>query len=501
MADFVAVLKKTIDGLPDKGPAMREKVYDRARATIDAKLKALTPQPPQAVADRQREALENAIRDVEAAFAPAEPAFDPLSDSVFDDVFSSFPEKEAHAEPPPFPEQLKAERSATPPPPPPPVARRDEPVFDDDTAEGDDVFPPADFEPEADRSASAAPIRSVPPKKRARGLGRWLAAAVVLIALAGGGYAAWTERDTLTAMLADLREPKPAEAPVPAPEATPEQPAAQPTETAAAAPQETPPAAQAPAAAAGSGKFTQRLTENGSEIDAGPASGPNSVGEGTSVAPASQLAEAQTPPAEPTPSPQTPPPAAAATVPVGQQAMFYEERTSSAAGTADRGSTVWSVVQESPGGEQPPEAAIRAEVSIPSRDLQLRLTIRRNADPSLPASHIIEMIFLTPDDFAGGGINNVLRITMKPSEQDAGNPLFGIPAKIADGFFLVALSDGNAELQANTTLMRREGWIDIPIVYKSGRRALVTLEKGIPGEEAFTRALDAWQSGQTGNSG
>src|SRR5690606_846097 len=118
--------------------------------------------------------------------------------------------------------------------------------------------------------------------------------------------------------------------------------------------------------------------------------------------------------------------------------------------------------------------------------LQLRLTIRRNTDPSLPASHIVEMIFLTPDDFAGGGIDNVLRITMKQTEEDPGNPLFGIPAKIADGFFLFALSDRNAEVEANTTLMRRQSWIDIPVAYKSGRRALVTIEKGIPGEEAFT---------------
>jgi hypothetical protein len=186
-------------------------------------------------------------------------------------------------------------------------------------------------------------------------------------------------------------------------------------------------------------------------------------------------------------------------VAVGQQAMFYEERTTSAAGTAERGSTVWSVVQESPGGDQPPEPAIRGEVVIPDRELQLRVTIRRNADQSLPASHIIEMIFLTPDDFSGGGINNVLRITMKPTEEDPGSALFGIPAKIADGFFLLALSDRAAEAEANTAMLRRQGWIDIPIVYRSGRRALVTLEKGLPGERAFNEAMDAWQAASSGS--
>ena len=122
------------------------------------------------------------------------------------------------------------------------------------------------------------------------------------------------------------------------------------------------------------------------------------------------------------------------------------------------------------------------------------MTIKRNADQSLPASHIIEMIFLTPENFPGGGVDNILRIAMKGSEQEAGNPLIGIPAKIADGFFLVALNDGQAEEDANMTLLRRQSWIDIPVVYKSGRRALFTMEKGVPGDKVFDEALKAWSA-------
>ena len=125
----------------------------------------------------------------------------------------------------------------------------------------------------------------------------------------------------------------------------------------------------------------------------------------------------------------------------------------SAQGSAEPGTIVWSLVQESPGGDLPPEPAIRAEATIPGKDIQLRMTIRRNADQTLPASHIIEMIFLTPDGFEGGGIDNILRVAMKGSEQDAGSPLIGIPAKIADGFFLVALNDTKAEIDANMALL------------------------------------------------
>ena len=51
------------------------------------------------------------------------------------------------------------------------------------------------------------------------------------------------------------------------------------------------------------------------------------------------------------------------------------------------------------------------------------MTIRRNADKTLPASHMIELIFLTPADFDGGGIDKVLRFTLKETEEVAGKAL------------------------------------------------------------------------------
>src|SRR5690606_2058238 len=92
MADFVAVLRRTLDGLKDPSAEMREKVYDKARATIAAKLAAIEPPPPQALIDRQNQALEAAIAEVEASYAAAELDLDSealdalLSDDIFDDL-------------------------------------------------------------------------------------------------------------------------------------------------------------------------------------------------------------------------------------------------------------------------------------------------------------------------------------------------------------------------------------------------------------------------------
>jgi hypothetical protein len=187
---------------------------------------------------------------------------------------------------------------------------------------------------------------------------------------------------------------------------------------------------------------------------------------------------------------------------VGQKAIFYEERTNLAEGSAEVGNVVWSLVQESPGAGQPAEPAIHGDATIPSKDLQLKVTIRRNADKTLPASHIIELIFLTPASFDGGAIDKVVRFTLKDTEKVAGKALLSLqPTKVADGYFLVALNDTKAEVETNLALLRSEQWIDVPVVYSNGRRALITMEKGVAGDKVFDEVIKVWQSAASANAG
>lgn len=537
MADFVAVLKKTLDGLGEAGPETRARVYDKARATVAAKLAAINPPPPAAVAERQKKALEDAIAAVESEYAPAKPAFeDPLEE--LENVFAALKEgKPIPAAKPAAPAKAAAALPPKPAPRPEPPAVTREPVLKTpapvQTADTDFAA-----EDDAPFHSQERPYEAYEPRPRRR-YGTAIAAVLALLVLAGGGYAAWLNKDEVTQLLG-LDAASPAATTDVAEQPAAEQPAAEPpaaTDVASAPREEAP--ADAEQASGAPAKFTQRLNADGTEVDAGPADGEATVGEGTSVAALTAPVAADQPPAVPpapppadtaaTPdasappadraAPAAPPPgdaAAVATAPadaaaspaepaaapstqadqqvaVGQRAIFYEERTAVAQGSAEPGSIVWSEVQESPGGDAAPEPAIRAEATIPGKDIQLRMTIRRNADKTLPASHIIEMIFLTPEGFEGGGIDNVLRMAMKSSEQDAGNPLLGIPAKIADGFFLIALNDSPKDIETNLNLLRRQSWIDIPLVYKNGRRALFTMEKGIPGEKVFTETLKSWE--------
>ncbi|MBZ9654652.1 transcriptional regulator [Phyllobacterium lublinensis] len=533
MADFVAVLRKTIDGLADPTPELRQRVYAKARATIEQKLVALNA--TEAVAKRQTKALEEAIAEVESSFAPAVTDFAPAVEEVDELMPAPLPIPVAppvpEVSPPPIaeappqtssiPEELEPSPALSPSPSFTKVGSHPDALEDflssqapnEDKAEftadvsqndivrgpraenGDDGLsissedgPSSDYGVYTRRGGIKQPTQK-------RSLTPLLGILAVLLVLAGVGFAGWTYRGKIAEQASSVKEylanlttsdspeePKPEETAVnkpaePVQPAQPAQPTPAPTTAESAEPKPEP-------------KLTQRLLPDGQEVNPGPANDTPSLGEGTSVA-SSTPDQASTPSA--TPGQQAAgqgQPAVA--LPIGQKAFFYEERSGQDAGTADAGGVVWSVVQESPGNDLPPEPAIRAEVTIPDRGINLRMIIRRNGDKSLPASHLVEMIFTVPEGFVGGSIDNVSRMTFKDTEQSPGSPLVGIPAKIADNFFIIAMNDAKTAIDTNMSLMRRQSWIDIPIAYKTGRRALLTLEKGLPGEKAFDEVLKAW---------
>src|SRR6202012_1667793 len=142
------------------------------------------------------------------------------------------------------------------------------------------------------------------------------------------------------------------------------------------------------------------------------------------------------------------------------------------------GSAIWRTETVSPGTGLAPELEVRADVTIPERNVTVSFTLRRNTDQALPASHTIEVMFNLPPDFAGGGIANVPGVLMKESEQARGTPLAGLAVKVTNGFFLIGLSAVDADVQRNMQLLKDRPWFDIPIVYTNGGRAILAMEKG-----------------------
>ena len=178
--------------------------------------------------------------------------------------------------------------------------------------------------------------------------------------------------------------------------------------------------------------------------------------------------------------------------PVAQRVVLYDEDPSDPKGKQYVGSVVWRTEPIKATGNNKPDIAVRADIDIPDRKFKMTMSFRRNTDTSLPASHTAELTFILPQDFAGGGVSNVPGILMKSNEQARGTPLAGLAVKVTDGFFLVGLSNVDADRQRNIQLLKERSWFDVPLVYTNQRRAIIAIEKGAPGERAFNDAFAAW---------
>ncbi len=394
------------------------------------------------------------------------------------------------------------------------------------------------------------------PKRRRINVTGIIVTLVGLAVVGGGGYAAWLNRDALNNMVTKLVSSAPKNAAAPATSDTADNnasnsgAAAPPAQQQAAA---TPPqsnntaAAQQPAGSTNTDvaalsdpntvntKFTQRLLPNGTEEDDGPApSSQPGVVEGKSVAEqnvASAAPAATTPPpagdagAAQTQSPATaataapatpaasadqqapaanqqqqapanqPPPVTQQTASAtdGQKVFLYEERLGQTSPAAFQGTVTWSV-QEGKGADGRPEPSVQGLINVPDRGLTATITVSRNSDSSLPASHLIELAFQVPPNFEGGAIDNVQRVALKATEQDRGDALIAVPAKVTDDVYMVALNDFPDARKTNLDLLKNRNWIDIPVVYRNGRRALLTMEKGPTGTDAFNKAIAEWQA-------
>ncbi len=101
-------------------------------------------------------------------------------------------------------------------------------------------------------------------------------------------------------------------------------------------------------------------------------------------------------------------------------------------------------------------------------------------------------MFTLPANFPHSGIANVPGVYLKQSESTRGVPLAGLAVKVKTNFFLIGLSSVESDRVRNTQLLREQGWIDIPVLYNDGRRAIIAIEKGSSGDRAFEEVFKKW---------
>lgn len=519
MADYTPLISRAVGALAQNTGEARRAVYERARAALLAQLRGINPPLPEEQITRERTALEEAIRKVEA-----ENATEGLDELLERELMGLAQQRTARAEAISIggarsvsaaaqdAEQLGDAAASTR------RAARDQLTAGSGRPSDEDRVEPG-LEPSGPfvsaNDQDRTPIRprvSVlgegEEAPRRRGRGGMAALAIVLLLLGGAGALGWYvavyHPERIPAQLRTVASAPPVAQPTPpspAPAADPERPktsdrvgdapapapAAAPSTPSAPAPRQVvpvdPPAAPLPPVA----------------TDPAPTETPPAT-DSTAQAPAPAPAD-PTPPAAQAPAPtapapplvQTPaqPPAAAGSI-APQRAALFEETPGNAAGTLMQGSVIWRTQTVSVGPGQPPDLALVGEVSIPERRMVVTITIRRNLDQTLPASHTIEVLFALPRDFQFGGVAEVPGVLMKASEQARGVPLVGQAVRVTNGFFFIGLSSFDMDRNTNVQALKTRPFFDIPVRYDSGRRGILTVEKGATGDRAIEEAMQAW---------
>jgi hypothetical protein len=173
--------------------------------------------------------------------------------------------------------------------------------------------------------------------------------------------------------------------------------------------------------------------------------------------------------------------------------LLEEDGTNPQAPKATGGRVTWRTDAVNAGQGQPLDTAIRATVEIPEADFTLQMVIRRNLDATLPASHTVELVFTTRAGDVGRVVRDVGLLQFKNDVNARGTPVKGLPVPVRDNLFLIGLSNLPGDLELNMELLRRRSWIDLPIRMASGQRAIVTIDKGAPGNQAIAEAFRQWQ--------
>jgi hypothetical protein len=167
------------------------------------------------------------------------------------------------------------------------------------------------------------------------------------------------------------------------------------------------------------------------------------------------------------------------------------------------GTVIWRTEQvKTPDGRD--DLAIRADVDIPGPDLKLKMLLRRNLDPSTPASHVIELSFTVPPTLMDGSISNVLPVLMVPVEMSGkGKPLPGNIYKMrGDGLFLQAFSVEPAEICQSLAALNEYAWLAVyingakrkPNVFRPAiSDQSLWISKGESGQRVFDTVFAAWE--------
>jgi hypothetical protein len=240
---------------------------------------------------------------------------------------------------------------------------------------------------------------------------------------------------------------------------------------------------QQPAPPESSAKIAERV-QTTSPAPAAPAtSAPQATPSGPqgAAAPATSAPETSTQPAQ----------SAAPAPSAGRAAMLIASADNPQKPAVSLGSTVWSLIPPAP--NQPGTVAVKAEADIPDLKMHATMTLRKNTDPTLQATHTIDLKFSFAEGAPITGFKDVGLPQMRKEDSTAAEALTSVKVKISDTYFLIALAKGEADTARNLDLMQTRSWFDFPLLLNDDRIAKIVFQKSPEGQAMLEKAFEAWK--------
>jgi hypothetical protein len=450
MAEYYPLLAKAVASLPNSTLETRHAIYERARKALLGQLRAVQPPVPEADIERENQALDLAIAKLEREFAvPASPDVDRKMQApaaVPPQPAGAPPRSPSAATRPPIAPAARPRVASTNPKPegPVPASAGPEPIPAREKAleaKAETVVPDSKLAAPGLASPPPASMKMRPEQQRpvapqVKGTqqnpkGLWIVLAVIGFIVAGVGFAAWKLRDHPE----DLTKLKSAQ--------TQQQPD-------------------------NSGKIVERVGDSTKAKTADAA--------GTNTAAAT--------PVEPSTT----------NVPVTYRAALLVQAPEEQNKVKTYyGTVIWRLDNVSNGPGEPLGTAIHANIDIPEDKFQASMTVQKNVDASLSASHTMTIVFTIQPSTPTGAIKQIGVPQMRKEDSATGESLIGLPVPIMENSFLIGLAKGNAEA-TNLDLLKSRQWIDVPMLLADGRIAKLTFEKGVAGLRATEDAITSWQT-------
>jgi len=251
--------------------------------------------------------------------------------------------------------------------------------------------------------------------------------------------------------------------------------------------------AKADAPATGPGNTDTPVAETTPKAELTSGDGADRLATDTPAVPADAQSTMQTPSSDERLGADTAPDNAAtaavdATAAAGSQSLLLEANDVGKTGAVPFSGTIeWSK-----GTDEMGVPTLVGKATIPARNLTVDLLIRKNSDPSLPASHLMEVNFKVNESFVGGSIAGLPGVLLKNEELVQGTPLVGASARVVGNSFLFALSAAPEDQKVNIDMLTGRKWMDLALIYATGKRAIITLEKDVTAMALFADAVKAW---------